>query len=73
MNIYKVEASDFWYDDYDSIVVVAESEEHAIEIASNEENLPGYNAYFRKGQYPLSAERIDLTEEGIVHASFNAG
>ena len=73
MNVYLVEASDFWYDDYDSIVVVAESEEHAIEIASNEEYSFGYNTYFRKRQYPLTALKIDLTEEGIVHASFNAG
>jgi len=73
MNIYKVEAADFWYDDFDSIVVVAESEERAVDIASNEEIPHGYGTHFRKDQYPLTAEKIDLTEEGIVHASFNAG
>ena len=81
MNVYIVEADNFWYDDYDSIVVVAENEERAIEIATNKEKTVELNdggvmnlgAYFRKDQYPLVATEVDLSEEGIIHESFNAG
>ena len=81
MNIYIVEADNFWYDDYDSIVVVAENEERAIEIVTNKERTLELNdgrvvnlgAYFRKDQYPLVATKVDLNEEAIIHESFNAG
>lgn len=81
MNIYIVEATNFDYDDYDSIVVVAENEERAIEIATEKERelelndgrVVNLGAYFREDQHPLTAKKIDLNKEDIIHASFNAG
>lgn len=81
MNVYLVEASDFWYDEFDSVVVVAESEERAIDIASNEDRkiesrdgeVISVGEHFHYNQYPLTATKINLNEERIVHASFNAG
>lgn len=81
MNVYIVEASDFWYDEFDSVVVVAESEYRAIDIASNEDRkiesrdgeVISVGKHFQYNQYPLTAKKIDLSEEGIVHESFNAG
>ena len=81
MNIYIVEATNVEYDDYDSIVVVAENEERAIKIATNKERTLELNdgrvvnlsAYFRENQHPLTAKKIDLNKEDIIHASFNAG
>ena len=81
MNIYIIEASDYWYDEYDSVIVVAENEERAIEIVTKKERTLELNdgrvvnlgAYFREDQHPLTAKKIDLNKEDIIHASFNAG
>lgn len=69
MNVYIIEANDCDYDEFDSCVVVAESKEKALKIAVKGEE--GF--YFVETQYPLTAEKIDLNEKAIVHASFKAG
>lgn len=69
MKVYIVEAENVWYDDYDTIVVVAENEKRAIEIAGDKER----GQYFRSDQHPLTATEADLNKEGIIHDSFNAG
>lgn len=82
MNIYKVYPSESFYGQYDGIIVVAESEERALEIAYRKDN--SWNQYntggnlsdyterhdFEDDQYPLKVERIDLTKEDIVFTSF---
>ena len=82
MNIYKVYPSESFYGQYDGIIVVAESEERALEIAYRKDNswnqdntggnLPDYTERhdFGDDQYPLKVERIDLTKEDVVFTSF---
>jgi len=81
MKLYIVEATKCGYDEFDSVVVLADNEEQAIEIATHaEEKLElddgrvwNQGRYFRKSQHPLIATEVDLNEEGIIHGSFNAG
>ena len=70
MKIYYVYVEDWNYDDYDAIVVVAENEDRALEIA----NSNCYNhCYFKEHQGEIRVEEVDLTKEHVVLESFNAG
>lgn len=81
MNIYIVKAAKCDYDEFESVVVLADNKEQAIEIAARAEEKIEFKdgsaevlgAYFREDQYPLVATEVDLNEEGIIHESFNAG
>lgn len=81
MNVYIVKASTSEYDEHDSVVVVAESEENAIEEAMNAEDflelsdgrVMSLGQYFKPHQEPLRAKKVDLNDRAVVHASFNAG
>ena len=81
MNVYIVKAAKCGYDEFESVVVLADNKEQAIEIATHAEEKIEFNdgstevlgAYFRVDQYPLVATEVDLSEEGIIHESFNAG
>lgn len=73
MKLYIVTAHDWDYDQFDCIVVLAESEERALEIA-NMKHKDYYNQkYFADDQYPLTVEEVDMTKEQIILGSFNAG
>lgn len=67
--LYKVTPEDCTWDQYDSIMVLAESEEEAIKIG--EDFFECEDVYAPQGK--VSAELIDMTKTGIVHTSFNAG
>jgi hypothetical protein len=70
MKVYLVYADDWDYDDYDSIVVVAENEDNALAMANS-----GYfnDSFFKKHQGEIHVKEVDLTTEHIVLTSFNAG
>ena len=67
--LYIVTPETYTWDQYDSIVVLASSEEEAIEmgkgIFDGEDDL--------NPQGKVSAELVDMTKSGIVLTSFNAG
>jgi hypothetical protein len=71
MKLYYVYADDYDYDDFDSVVVVAENEDRALEMINN----GGWSGegYFREHQGEIHIEEVDLTVEHIVLESFNAG
>ena len=76
MKVFLVKAESYTYDDYDSVVLVAESKERALEMAE-ESTWKTYEKekrfYFGENQYPLTATEIDLTKEDSILGSFNAG
>lgn len=66
MFIYVVRASNWDYDEYDEVTVIAKSEDHALLLASS---------LFYKFQYPQATFvcPCDYNEEKLLTASFNAG
>lgn len=71
--IYLVKANGNSYDEYDSIVVLADSKDEAIGIAETKENEWG-SKYFYSRQFPLAAEEIVMAGESrVLLGSFNAG
>lgn len=82
LKIYLLERKDKWsYDDYDAIVVCAESEEDAKNIHPNgksldEEAKEPWNSWTSKKEN-LTVTEIGIANEvqvrGVVLASFNAG
>jgi uncharacterized membrane protein len=63
MKVFIVFRTDEWdYDEYDAFVVVAENGERALEIAKERVNY---------GQWDV--QEADLSSEGILLDSFNAG
>jgi len=71
MKIFKVDASGYTYDEYDSVVIVAASKEIALDIAIKGRD--SYQFWFEESQYPLTVKEVDLTTEGMILASYNAG
>ena len=69
LKLYKVEAEKWDWDQYDSIVVLAESEEDAIEIGKGW--FDGEDALNPQGK--ITAELVNMTERGVVLSSYNAG
>ena len=70
MKVYRVYVDKYWYDEFDTIVVVAESADRALEITKNGRSGCGY---FKAHQGEVHVEEVDLTTEHIVLESFNAG
>ena len=70
MKVYLVYADDYDWDDYEAIVVVAENEESALEMANS-----GYygDSYFKKHQGEIHVKEVDATTKHVVLESFNAG
>lgn len=62
--IYLVKVEECDWDEYDSIVVVASTEEEAISMGQG---------FFNEEQGQITATEVDLTESGVILASFNAG
>lgn len=64
--LFLVEAENWDYDEYDSIIVIANSEQEAIEIC---------DGYFLETQGEITAKEINLNtdESKVILASFNAG
>ena len=71
LKTYKITANACGYDEYDSIAIVAESAERALQIAMESED--GWQPYFCEEQYPLTVEELDLSKEQIVFTSYKAG
>ena len=67
--LYIVTPEDCTWDQYDSIMVLADSEEEAIKIG--EGFFECEDVYAPQGK--VTAELVDMTETGIIHSSFNAG
>lgn len=70
MKVYYVWVDKWDYDRYDSLVVVAENKERALEMVETG-NFGG--CYFEEWQGEIHIEEEDLTKEHIVLESFNAG
>lgn len=71
LKTFKITANTHGYDEYDSILIVAESAERALQIAMESED--GWQPYFYQDQYPLTVEELDTSKEQIVFTSYNAG
>lgn len=69
LKLYKVEAEEWNWDQYDSIVVLAENEEDAIEIGKGW--FDGEDALNPQGE--ITAELVDMTKRGVILSSYNAG
>lgn len=67
--LYIVTPETYTWDQYDSIMVLAESKEEAIKMG--ESIFAGEDDFLPQGK--VSAELVDMTEAGIIHTSFNAG
>ena len=66
--IYYIERRDEWgYDEYDSCVVIAESEDRALEEAS------GLSGSFLTGKIEFVGIANKEQETGVLLGSFNAG
>ena len=71
MKLYKVIKHKYDWDEYDSCIVRAESEDRAIELCRKMEF--GYcSYYFEKDNVDVYEIRIEGTEE-VILGSFNAG
>lgn len=72
MKVYYVWVDKCDYDYYDSLVVVAENEKRALEMAkTGDGDFDG--CYFEEWQGEIHVEEVDLTKEYVVLESFNAG
>lgn len=81
MKIFKITPENFDWDEWKSVIIIAENEEKALDIAMNKPQ--PYNPYkseseqynvcfkFEAHQMPLSIERINLDKESIVVSEFN--
>jgi hypothetical protein len=74
--IYLVTVEEWGYDEYDSMVVIADNEQEAIEMCKSED----YNSTwgcdgFVKIQGEITAKEIDLNTNNsqVILQSFNAG
>lgn len=73
LKVFKVTATTASYDEYKSIIVVAEHKERALEIAKKGQpydwkDPDKYDVYweFEEEQYPLVVTEIELTEEKVI-------
>lgn len=82
MKVFKVTAENATFDEYISMVVIAESKDRALDIALNEKqpfnqglNEKKYDVFFEfeEHQMPLKVDEIDTTKESIVVSEFLGG
>lgn len=73
MRVFKVSAFDANYEEYKSIIVIAQHKERALEIAKKGQPFDWkdphkYDVYweFKKDQYPLTVKEIEFTEEKVI-------
>lgn len=64
MKLFIVKSQEVTWDQYDSMVVVAQSAEAAIKLCEG---------FFEEDQGEVTAEEVDMISDGIVLTSFNAG
>lgn len=76
MKIYKVEASGYSYEDDIAIIIVAEDDRRALEIAKKGQpydwkDPDKYDLYweFKENQYPLIVKEIETNAEHVVLVS----
>lgn len=84
MKVYRVEANETDFDEYYSIIVVAENEKRALEIARrgnpwnyglplDQQDIGSIFWEFNNGQEPLSVIEINLSEEQVIVSSYRGG
>ncbi len=75
--IYLVEVEEWDYDQYDSMVVIADNEQEAIEMCKSKDYESDFltGVGFVKEQGKITAKEIDLNTNNsqIILTSFNAG
>ena len=77
--IYLVEVEKCGYDEYDSMVVIANNEQEAIDLCKSEDYETAENGWlsdgFVKTQGKITATEINLTTKNsqVILKSFNAG
>lgn len=73
MKVYKVWVDCFYYDEYDSCVIVAENEDKVKEILKQPYGTYHNYCEFDSDQGEIHIKEVDLTKEDIICSSFNAG
>ncbi|HJH00764.1 MAG TPA: hypothetical protein K8W25_00570 [Aerococcus urinaeequi] len=83
MNVYKIEASYTDYDQYYSIVVVAQDTEEALKLAKKgnpwvygmplQEDVSEPYYEFHKEQFPLKVTQINLTYPQVIDSNYRDG
>ena len=82
MKVFKVSAESFGYDEYDSCIVVAESEDAVRKMIKEEVRLGSVSRLligdsvvcrFESDQGKIVIEEVDLTKQDVILASYNAG
>lgn len=83
MKLFKITGKEASYDEWKSVVIVAESKKRALDIAQNEsqqynpmkKDSEQYDVCFEFGenQLPLKVEEIQLNREAIVVSEFIGG
>lgn len=77
--IYLVTAEEYDYDQYDSVVVLANNKQEAIELCKGKDYETNkysiaFDGYFVKNQGKITIKEIDLNANAqVILASFNAG
>ena len=76
--IFLVTVEEFGYDEYDSMVVIANNEQEAINLCKDEDYETATSGWgsdgFVKTQGKITATEIDLTKDSqVILKSFNAG
>ena len=76
--IYLVEVEECGYDEYDSMIVIANNEQEAIDLCKSEDYETAESGWlsdgFIKAQGKITATEIDLTKDSqVILKSFNAG
>lgn len=80
MRVFKVAAFDASFDEYKSIIVIAQHKERALEIAKKGQPFDWkdpdkHNIYwhFSEDQYPLTVHEIELTNEKVISTELIGG
>lgn len=76
--VYLVTVEEYGYDEYDSMVVIANNEQEAIDLCKSEDYETAKTGWlsdgFVKAQGKITATEIDLTKDSqVILKSFNAG
>ena len=76
--VYLVTVEEYGYDEYDSMVVIANNEQEAIDLCKSEDYETAKTSWlsvgFVKAQGKITATEIDLTKDSqVILKSFNAG
>lgn len=73
MNVYKVNVTNIDYNQFDSVIIAATTQDEALSIAVKTTYGPYEEPMFERNQYPLIVSPVDMTTPGIIHMSLLQG